>query len=228
MTPIIYVKLAFVLDITGSMEQWIHTAKTKICEIVDSVFDEHPHTKIDVALVAYRDYGDRQHFQITDFTSADDVIEALHHLRASGGEDEAEDVAGALKATMDLEWDLHNEHIVRMVVHIADSPAHGVDLHKPSISDRYPSGDPTGLDPRDYINRMCLLGFHYTFIKSTLATDTMTNVFHTTWNQHRERFLVIDLTPWSIGAANPGKYFSEAISITLANAITRHTSSRDM
>jgi hypothetical protein len=67
-TPVI-VKLAFAARLHGSMGPWIHAAKERIEEIVRDVTDTHPNTQIEVALVAYRDYGDVIRRRVVDFSS---------------------------------------------------------------------------------------------------------------------------------------------------------------
>lgn len=208
------VSIAFVLDCTASMGPWIHAAKSKIHEIVDSVSDQHPDAEIEIGLVAYRDYGDLVRFRVVDFTSAEIIERSLQHIHAEGGDDEAEDVAHALQRTTHLTWE---DSELCLVFHITDAPAHGRLFHTPFVSDRFPDGDPEGLDPRDFISHMSARGFHYTFLKITSATDTMLDVFHNVWTGPGE-FRVLDLTP---------QMFGPAISQAINQSIMRHTSSQD-
>lgn len=209
------VKIAFVLDCTASMDPWIHAAKTKIGTIVDTVKDDYPEALVQVGLVAYRDYGDLVRSRVVDFSTAKRVMEVLAKIRADGGDDEAEDVAGALSQTLSLSW---NTADIRMVFHIADAPAHGRLFHGLTVSDRFPRGDPDGLDPRDSILQMSRDGFYYTFVRITSATDTMLEVFHTVW-MGSGVFRVLDLTP---------QQFGSGISRAVSQAIDHYTSSQGM
>ena len=86
-------------------------------------------------MVAYRDYGDGDE-QICPCPFArgpDNVREFLSKQEAHGGGDFAEDVLGGLTAAADLEgWSSK----VKFCILIADSPAHGSELHESHISDK--------------------------------------------------------------------------------------------
>jgi hypothetical protein len=217
------VKIAFLLDCTGSMGYWIRTAKTKISEIVGNVLGEHADAVIEVALIAYRDYDDRERFVIRDFTSPDVIRQVLGTIDAEGGDDEAEDIAHAIQQCSALSWGSAD---VRMVFHIADAPAHGSMFHTPSVSDRFPEGDPEGLDPRVFLRMMSNDGFVYTFVKITSATDTMLDAFYNAWTGPG-MFQVIDLTPQRVGRRRANEVFSEEVSRAVSYAIDPSTFSQD-
>lgn len=216
---LITVKIAFVLDCTASMEPWIRAAKNKIREIVNTVTAEHPAASIGVGLMGYRDYGDLAHFIPVNFTTPEEVMAALGPVHATGGDDEAEDIAHALQQTLGMSWDNAD---IRMVFHIADAPAHGLAFHKPSVSDRFPNGDPEGVDPRDLIRIMSQQAFVYTFVKISSSTDTMLDAFHNAWTGPGV-FQVIDLGHQR-GAA---EMLSPTVSRAVSQAIDRYTLSQD-
>lgn len=219
------VKIAFLLDCTGSMEYWIQAAKTKITDIVASVRDNHIDADVEVGLVAYRDYDDHERFVIRDFTSPDVIRQVLGDIRAKGGDDEAEDVAHALQQCSALTWGGAD---VRMIFHITDAPAHGLAFHKPSVSDRFPDGDPEGLDPRVVMRSLSTHGFTYTFVKITSATDTMLDEFYNSWTGSGV-FQILDLRPQRmIGVERQDDAFSQEVSRAVSGAIVRHTSSQGM
>ena len=219
------VKIAFVLDCTGSMECWIRAAKTKIREIVNTTQREHPDANIEVGLVGYRDYDDVERFIIVDFTTPEVVMRRLAPVEADGGGDEAEDIAHALQQMLGMAWD---DADIRMVFHIADSPAHGTMFHRPSVSDQFPKGDPEGLDPRALMKTMSDLAFVYTFVKITSTTDTMLDVFHNSW-VGAGVFQVIDLSPQRVGrgrGTDTSDLLSPAVSRAVSHAIDHYTLSQ--
>jgi hypothetical protein len=209
------VKLAFVLDCTASMGPWIEEAKTKIGTIVQDVLRDHNQATFQVGLVAYRDYGDESPLRVLDFTTPENVMMALQPIVAEGGDDIAEDVARAFYHTMILNWENAD---VRMVFHITDAPAHGLAFHQVHLSDRYPEGDPEGLDPRNQLRSMCDQGFHYTFVKIKSATDQMLDVFRSVWTSPMT-FKVLNLSPQSAAMLSP------MISRSVSMAIDHYTSS---
>ena len=232
MTPDITVKIAFVLDCTGSMEPWIHESKTKIQQIISQNRRDHPNAQFEVALVSYRDYGDTVRRRVVDFSSASQIVRALEPIHAEGGDDEAEDVAGALDRTCGLTW---GPSEVRMIFHIADAPAHGRLFHPPRVSDRFPEGDPDGHDPRSLLRHLASQEIQYTFVRITSSTDTMIDVFHEVYTHAGGVFRVIDLHPQSydgrygrVTTGNMADVLSPAVTRIVDEAITQHTASQDM
>lgn len=210
------------------MEPWMYQAKTRIRDMTTAIHADHPATNIQVALVAYRDYGDAQRFRIVDFTTPEVVMQALQPLRAEGGDDEAEDIATALSHAVSLRWEGH----VQMVIHIADAPAHGRVFHLPSVSDRFPAGDPDGVDPRVCLREMSENDFTYTFVKITSKTDRMLDAFQAAWTGGGE-FKVIDLRPQgydrSLGDPEDEEMatlLSPAVARAVSQAVTRYTDSQ--
>lgn len=227
------VKIAILLDCTGSMEPWIYQAKTKIRDILEQNRQRHPNADFKVALVAYRDYGDLIRFRVTGFSNVNDIVDVLDTLRAEGGDDEAEDIAGGLYALWNLDgWDNYD---LRLIFHIADAPAHGDVFHTPQISDRFPAGDPEGLDPREYIGNFAQREFDYTFVRITAKTDKMIGVFHEVYSRYGGRFRVIDLHPQSydgrygrVRNGNTSAVLGQALSEALTQTIDHYTSSQGM
>lgn len=230
-SPHVVVKIAFVLDCTGSMEPWIHESKTKIEEIIESNQQEHPSAHFEVALVAYRDYGDAIRMRVVDFSTPNQIVRSLEHVRAEGGDDAAEDVAGALDRVCGLTWGPSD---VRMLFHIADAPAHGLQFHEIRVSDRYPEGDPEGKDPRRLLRQLALQEIDYTFVRITSSTDMMLDVFHKIYTRNGGQFRVIDLHPQSYGGQfgparpNMAELLTPAVTRTVSQAVSRYTSSQGM
>lgn len=230
--PQIVVKIAFVLDCTGSMEPWIHESKSKIQQIISQNRREHSNADFEVALVAYRDYGDKIRMRTVDFSTPAQIVRALEPIHAEGGDDEAEDVAGALDRTCGLTWGPSD---VRMIFHIADAPAHGSMFHAPRVSDRFPQGDPDGKDPRDLLRHLASEDIQYTFVRITSSTDKMIDVFHELYTRMGGMFRVIDLHPQTydgrygrVTSGNMADALSPAVTRIVSDAITQHSASQDM
>lgn len=215
------VKIAFVLDVTASMGPWIHEAKTKIVDMMNALQEDHG-VRIKVALVAYRDYGDTEHFKIVDFTTAEDIQGVLEGIEAEGGEDEAEDVAGALLQARDLSW---NGSDVCMVVHIADAPAHGLRYHRSHVSDRYTMGDPTGIYLEEILAELSTDDIEYTFVKITSSTDKMIDVFQRAYGSPM-KFRILDLRPQQYDE-DTTVLLTPALTRAITMSITQNTSSQE-
>lgn len=225
----ILVKLCFVMDCTASMGPWIAQAKATTWDMIRTVREAHPDAEILVGFVGYRDYGDKDRMTVIPFQPVKFTMKEIRNVYAEGGEDDAEDVAHAVMEAHHLDW---READVKVVVHIADAPAHGMQFHCPSVSDRYPRGDPDGLDPRDFVERMSFLDIDYTFVKITSSTDTMIEQFHNCYG-HGGEFRVIDLRPQhydrSLGdpQGHMSTLLSAAVSRDVTQSIHRHTTSQE-
>jgi hypothetical protein len=62
--------------------------------------------------------------------------EQLRNLTAEGGDDEAEDVVGAIHEVCRMDW----KSSARFCVLVCDAPGHGTELHDSSVTDHYSSG----------------------------------------------------------------------------------------
>lgn len=166
------IQMTFVLDCTGSMGSWIEAAKTQIREVITNTQAKHgTGAEFEIALVRYWDYDEdcRVEPQVTPFTKDVSAIEAvLKETRVNANTDTCEDIAGALEATLGLAW---RDDAIRHIVHITDAPPHGVKYHEPWYSDRYPHGDPRGLNPETAASELSKKEIHYTFFRINESTD---------------------------------------------------------
>lgn len=187
---VLKVKVCFVMDCTASMEPWIRAARQEVLSTVRYLEEKHPHADIAVAFVGYRDHGDDERILLHDFSDVPTLYAYLHTVVAKGGDDAAEDVASALRQAHTLSWDRAD---LCLVYHIADAPAHGMLYHDEELSDRFPEGDPFGLDPATILKQFCKEGFQYTFVRITHHTDKMTDIFENVYRKGPGRFSVLDM-----------------------------------
>jgi hypothetical protein len=180
----VHINIASVVDATASMEEWIYNLKTSVGEITEKVHTEYPNASMDMALVAYRDYGDIMRFRIVNFTSPAEVFDALQTLEARGGTGDAGDVAGALRQVTQLEWETEVPTI-QLVVHITGRPPHGLQYHSVAIDDQFPEGDPEGLDPLVYMRELNVLGVRYLHLQTSRVPNRMVHEFRRAWVGHR-------------------------------------------
>jgi hypothetical protein len=199
------------------MGPWIHQAKTKMVSIVEGVRIEHPLAMMKVAFVGYRDYGDTERHIVIPFMGVAETMASIQNVNAEGGDDTAEDVAHGLFNALHQDWTGAN---VKLVFHIADAPPHGMDFHHPRVSDRFPSGDPDGLDPRDTIERMSFLDIHFTFVQIDSSTDIMMEEFNNCYTQGGT-FTVVDLRPQCTRYT-----FDQTLTRSISDSITEYTSSQ--
>ena len=182
------IQIAFLMDCTGSMEQWIQAAKKHIQTIVETTQTQHGNDiHMRVGFIGYRDYGDPERFVVEDFADATTILQRIRDVHAEGGDDIAEDVAGGLFHVKQLSWD---DADIKLLFHIADAPPHGIQFHARFLSDRFPGGDPDGRNPLDTMSFLSDQGIAYTFVKINPTTDTMIEQFS---NCYSDKFKVLDL-----------------------------------
>ena len=122
------VDIAFMVDCTSSMGEYIKEVKQNIKEI-SKYTKERQQGEIRFAFVGYRDHNDGpRRIETLNFTK--DVQEFENFVgkirpHSSGKADFPEDVFGGLEAVLNLKWSYPS----RVVFHIADAPQHGTRFH---------------------------------------------------------------------------------------------------
>lgn len=149
--------VAFAFDFTASMQPHINAAAKAAIDVLTRL--ENPDTIMHAALVGYTDIDPFKpvppQYTIVNFTTD---IPSLHSVlksaRANGGDDIAENMAGALHEVSKLSWPTETgPHITQKVIIIADAPPHGNKYHTPDVSDNFPRGCPFGFDPNLQIEK---------------------------------------------------------------------------
>ena len=99
-----HIQLCFVMDCTGSMQDWIDTARDQIQTIIDQTRKEvEQGLTFEVGFIGYRDFGDaEQHIGIPWTRDIDGLRQRIGAIRADGGNDSAEDVAGGLMMAVEM------------------------------------------------------------------------------------------------------------------------------
>ncbi|CAM9867934.1 unnamed protein product [Ectocarpus sp. 4 AP-2014] len=173
------VDLCFVMDCTRSMQSWIDQARNKLNDIIEQAKKDVDNLELRVAFVGYRDFGDKVRCEGPyDFHTEDKIpqlLDKLQHIKATGGKDVPEDIAGGLQHATQLSW----KSPIRLCMLIADAPCHGSMYH--SCRDNYPTGCPKGLDPSKLLYKLQYeLGVDFYFVRITGITDKMISVLQNT------------------------------------------------
>lgn len=180
------VDVCFLMDATGSMAAYIGELKDRVVALADALQTQVVPggcVALRLACVAYRDYEadgseptDAPRLEILPFTDDPAALRTfLANLRATGGADGPEDVAGALDAALDRVSGWRARHAV--LIHIADAPGHGAALTPPGMRDNFPGGDPGGRDYRELLRRLQRLKIAYFFFSAD-EEDTAPMVKH--------------------------------------------------
>ncbi|KAK3313605.1 hypothetical protein B0H66DRAFT_483889 [Apodospora peruviana] len=172
--------LLFLMDTTGSMGAYIESAKKQVKSIMEDItaafFDE---ATVRIAVVGYKDHKDKPNIQFLDFTpDVEKVRKFLDEFKATGGDDEPEDVLGGIRQALNATW----QQQTRCIIHIADAPPHGRNLHDVlgagSIAagrDDYiePGSEPHKLSYEPLMKQMVGLNINYALLRINKSTDRM-------------------------------------------------------
>jgi hypothetical protein len=200
------------MDCTSSMGPYIEAAKREIAATIEELERDYPTSRFEVAFIGYRDYGDEEQSIQIGWGTVESLLDRLQGIEAKGGFDAAEDVAHGLLHVAELAWTAD----VRILVHIGDAPPHGIRYHRPSVSDRFPDGDPDGVDCLTIVSSLSTRNINYTFMRINHSTDTMVELFHNSYIGPG-RFRVVGL-----------RQFHQLVSDAVSDSIDRHTSSQDL
>lgn len=128
------IELMFVVDVTGSMGDELEYLKNEIADVVARVAANNANTKINLALLFYRDTTDREQFKYHDFVDVtasggiDKVIAAIDSQSATGGGDYPEAVDKALEMAANKQWS--TGATTKIIFQILDAPPHSTATNK--------------------------------------------------------------------------------------------------
>lgn len=183
--------LCFVLDCTGSMGAWMEEAKKTIRTLVTQLGLECARsgvaeTKVRLALLAYHDYFDRNRFIAQPFTEdVDKFLAVLNPLQPDGGADLPEDVICGLEKALEFDWNMQAD--ARMMILIADAPAHGKMFSDGDSSESTKHLAKNPEDPEATVKKIRDRGIHFTLTRITSHTDVMTEYFQGWYDNRAER-----------------------------------------
>ena len=177
--------LLFLIDTTFSMGPYIDGARDQVKDIVADIKKTFLNeADVRISVVSYKDHQFVPDLitQCLDFTtSTDDVYEFLDGLTAGGATtttalDWCENALGGIKQALNASW----KQETRCIIHIADAPPHGHDLHDyAEKSDQYykPGSEPHGLLYAPLLQQVIKLNINYAFLKIESGTDRMAYAF---------------------------------------------------
>lgn len=170
--------ICFVLDCTSSMSPWItvlHQQTPGLWKMLESQGAK----LIRIAFIGYRDVDDNLRFERWNFPSsgASTPPEAwssfLASIKAGGGDDKAEDVLGGLQEALSLSWCA--DHL-KLLIHVADGPSHGLYYHSIELEDLYTGFDFDGNIGKKIFESLIDRGIDYCFLDASTAPSCNTKM----------------------------------------------------
>lgn len=182
--------ILFIMDITSSMGEYLAQAKKGLIEMVDKIKASCPSVDIYLGFVGYRDFNDLdlgQKYEDFDFTKQYDVItNGIKDVKADGGGDVPEDLAGAFDMSIKKSWGGKT----KFAILVTDAPCHGEKYQiKEKINedtkDNYPEGDRENRNIEDQIKYFAKNEISLYCIKIEDLTTQMLNIFQTIYNENK-------------------------------------------
>jgi len=182
----LYVAIPF--DFTGSMQRHIDAAKEAVKHVVKQIQEGNPDTILHIAIVGYRDFSpykaippqehEKNQYEMLDFTSDMQVAyNILDNAKAYGGDDDAENLAGALNRVGNLSWPKEiSPRITKKIMIVTDAPPHGRDYHD-GVTDNFPRGCPLGFDPKKQIEEFARQDTDVILVRLSYKLEKMITVF---------------------------------------------------
>ena len=135
---LITLELVFVMDITGSMRNYLNFAKEKIISIIDLI-TKNSTVQVSLGFVGYRDYLDSNYEYLIypELTKEVEKVREFIKSAVTAGGGDCEDMVGGLYSALSYKWNGRS----RFALLIADVPCHGVQYHEQPNFDRFPQGD---------------------------------------------------------------------------------------
>ena len=120
------IELMFVIDTTGSMGDELEYVKAEVEDVINRIASDNPNAEVLLSILCYRDYKDTYVTKYSNFSTDINVAKNFLSLEnADGGGDFEEAVHTALKLANEQQW---SETATKIIVHIADAPAHDYDI----------------------------------------------------------------------------------------------------
>ncbi len=127
------IEIMFVVDVTGSMGDELSYLKSELADVIGRISNTFGDTKINLALLFYRDDCDDEKFAYSDFANV--TLEEklsfkqsfLDKQDATGGGDYEEAVDEALELAVSKQW---SGNSTKIIFHLLDAPPHSKDVYR--------------------------------------------------------------------------------------------------
>ena len=154
---------------------------------------------IRVAFIGYRNVYHSTPYEIVKFTEDLQTLQAkLLGIKASGGEG-CKNLNDVYHHAYKLDWCSNN----KLIIHVGDSPNHGIKYHEKNYPDIFPLKDDHHFPLELHVKRMARDGFYLYLFKLNNHTDKTFEIIQNTYMMnciHDQRFAIRDLV------INPGMF----------------------
>ena len=181
--------LLYIMDTTGSMEQYVKITKEKLNKIIDNIIKECNGIEINLGFIGYKDVIEHENKDYVDEDFTQDYIKVknkINKIKVGGGDDTAEDVAWAFERAIEKGWSSN----AKLAILVTDAPCHGIKFHEKDLIDNYPKGVSIRKDIEELVELMSKKNISLICIKLQNYTNKMYDIFK---NIYKKIILIIIL-----------------------------------
>ena len=186
--------LLFIMDITGSMEQYVEETKKKLIEIMERITYNCIGIDIHLGFIGYKDIEENFNGDFVDIDLTEEhneVKNGINKIRVGGGDDTAEDVAWALEKALEKKW----KNKTRFAILVTDAPCHGKKYHDKNLIDNFPQGDPHGRNIEKLVQKLVEKEVSLLCIKLKDDTNIMYGIFKDIYNSCNKKKCQFNIIP---------------------------------
>ena len=178
--------LLFLMDTTGSMEEFFISAKNNLINIIDKIRNEQKEIEINLGFIGYKDIKEISKDECKPITFSNDhqfIKNEINKITIGGGDDTAEDVAWAFEQANILEWKSN----ARFAILITDAPCHGLKYHDEGLYDDYPGGIVGRKTIEESIKELIEKNISLFCIQLRKDTEKMYKIIENIYNEKNEK-----------------------------------------
>ncbi len=133
-TKLNIIDLMLVIDATGSMGDEMEYLKNELADVINTITKNDSQLEINLAMLFYRDDGDREKFAYYDFVNVstqEGLLLQKNNLSqqfATGGGDIEEAVDEAIELAVSKSWS--EDSTTKIIFHLLDAPPHNKNVNK--------------------------------------------------------------------------------------------------
>jgi len=170
--------LLYLMDTTGSMEEYVNATKVGLIDIMEKIIKCcNEMVNINLGFIGYKDVAEINEgdYVDMDFTKEYyDIKDKISKIIVGGGDDTAEDVAFAFERALKKNW---GKESIKFAVLICDAPCHGLKYHDPNLMDYYATGSPNRENIEKLVEKLCDKNVSLCCVSLSKNTDIMYNIF---------------------------------------------------
>lgn len=173
-------EICFLVDLCVSMEEWFQNFKKNTIPTLQKIKKNNMWMTIRAAFIGYRNTLNSNPYEIIDFTENLQMLqEKLLGMKTSGGKG-CKNLNVVYHYAHTLNWTANN----KLIIHIGDSPNHGLKYHEENYEDIYPLKKDYHSPLELHVKRIAQDAIDLTLIKLTDDTDITYDIIEQTYMKY--------------------------------------------